>query len=65
MKPGGGGCANFQTDANITNSPHGFKNVKAVGKPNLTAHLCTLTTIHATFLRLPRSTEIGAFPRNY
>ena len=65
MKPGGGVFVNFQTGANITNSPHRFKNGKSAGKPNLGVHLCRLATIHATFLRLLRSTGIVAFPRNY
>ena len=65
MKPGGGVFASFQTDANITNSPHRFKNGKSAGKPNLGVHLCRLATIHITFLRLLRSTGIVAFPRNY
>ena len=65
MKPGGGVFANFQTGANITSSPHRFKNVKSAGKPNLGVHLCRLATILATFLRLLRLTGIVAFPRNY
>ena len=65
MNPGDDVFANFQTGANITNSSHRFKNGKSAGKPNLGVHLCRLATIHATFLRLLRSTKIGAFPQNY
>ena len=65
MKPGGGVSANFQTGANIINSPYRSKNGKSAGKPNLGVHLYRLATIHAAFLQLLRSTEIGAFPRNY
>ena len=65
MKSGGGVFVNFQTGANIINSPHWFKNGKAAWKPNLGVHLCRLATTHATFLQLLRSTEIGAFPRNH
>ena len=54
MKSGGGVFVNFQTGANIINSPHWFKNGKAAWKPNLGVHLCRLATIHATFLRLLR-----------
>lgn len=65
MNPGDDVFANFQTGANITNSPHQSENGKETGKPNPGDHPCRPATIHAAFLRLLRSTGIGAFPQNY